>query len=82
MNSRTFLAILAVVCFVAFVHAQSSADPLASIQSKASDIAASATSTSAPSPTQENAAASLASGSMFMQLVILACALVASSYLV
>ncbi|GAA5810154.1 hypothetical protein MFLAVUS_003573 [Mucor flavus] len=81
MNSRTFLAIFAIVCFVALAHAQSS-DPIASLQDKASAVASSATNTAVPSPTGESAGNMLTSGSVFMQLVVLACAFVASSYLV
>ncbi|KAG2232254.1 hypothetical protein BDF21DRAFT_425352 [Thamnidium elegans] len=82
MNSRTFLAIFAIVCFIALANAQSSADPIASLQDKASAVASSATNTAAPSPTGESAGNMLTSGSVFMQLVVLTCAFVASSYLV
>ncbi|KAG2199500.1 hypothetical protein INT47_009954 [Mucor saturninus] len=83
MNSRTFLVALAIVCLVAMVSAQSSAaNPMSSLQQKASSVAASATNTAAPSPTQSSAAVSLTSSPVILQVLVLACAFVASSYLI
>ncbi|KAL0141169.1 hypothetical protein V8B55DRAFT_1513831 [Mucor lusitanicus] len=86
MNTKTFLTLLAVVCIIAVVQAQSSANPIESLQSKASSVAASATNTSpaAPSNTNSSAAFSLGSGltgTVLMQVVVLGCAFLASSFL-
>jgi hypothetical protein len=56
------------------------ANPLSSLQQKASSVAASATNTAPATPSNQSAAATL-SNSVFVQVLILACAFVASSYL-
>ncbi|KAI8069096.1 uncharacterized protein B0P05DRAFT_551547 [Gilbertella persicaria] len=86
MNAKSFLAILTVVCIIAVVQAQSSANPIESLQSKASSVAASATNTSpsAPSNTNTSAGFSLGNGlssTILMQGLVLLGAFVASSLL-
>lgn len=63
------------------------ANPIESLQSRASSVAASATNTSpsAPSNTDSSAAFSLNSGltsTVLMQIIVLGCAFIASSFLV
>lgn len=58
------------------------ANPVSSLQQKASSIAASATNTAAATPTQTSAGVSLTSSPVMLQVLVLACAFVASSYLI
>ncbi|CEP17072.1 hypothetical protein [Parasitella parasitica] len=88
MNTKIFYTLLAVVCIIAVVHAQTSsaANPIQSLQSKASSVAASATNTSpaAPSNTESSAALSLnsgLSGTVLIQVIVFGCAFIASSFL-
>ena len=57
------------------------ANPLASLQQKASSVAASATNTAAAAPSNKSAAVALTS-SAWIQVLVLALAFVASSYLI
>jgi hypothetical protein len=79
MNAKFYLALLAVVCLIAVVSAQSSTNPIESLQGKASDVAASATNTSPAAATSTSGGLSLTSG--YSQLLVLACAFVVCSLL-
>lgn len=85
MNAKFYIALLAIACIIAVVSAQtSSANPIESLQGKASSVAASATNTSpaAASNTSTSAGLSLMGGlstTVMMQVLVLA--LVAGSLL-
>ncbi|ORE01687.1 hypothetical protein BCV72DRAFT_339246 [Rhizopus microsporus var. microsporus] len=86
MNNKAYLVLIAVACLIAVVSAQSSVNPVESLQSKASGVAASATNTSpsAPSNTAHSAGFSLAtslSSTVMMQLVVICSAFIASYFL-
>ncbi|KAI7906051.1 uncharacterized protein BX663DRAFT_549169 [Cokeromyces recurvatus] len=82
MNSKTFLTFIALACIIAIVSAQetTTADPIASLQSKASSVAATASNTSptaAATTTSTSAGFSLNSG-LSVQLLASICAIAAS----
>ncbi|KAI8879220.1 hypothetical protein K501DRAFT_194089 [Backusella circina FSU 941] len=75
MNTKVFLTAVALICLIVAVNAQTTTNPVvASLQTKASSIAAAATNTEASNP---SSAMSLKSGFSNTQLTLYSIAIVA-----